>query len=189
MKKDITIPELAEMFELSEEFLTSFRDRIVDKENFVKAIRMFNDGDLPYSVATGKGEINIAKLRHDLAVKKWAFRQNEQEELKKALERHKEIMAYYSTCQHIQKRFKSGVIHRAYFKDGHLVALENQAGNVGGFYCANNEVMVFHWEQVKQFLFNIRTQDKAFFRAIKKAAFASEAAIFDFSDRTIVKHS
>lgn len=184
-----TISELAERFELSEEFLSGLRDRIVDKENFVKAVRMFNDGELPYSVATGSGTINVAELRHELAVKKMAFRQNEQVELKKALERHKAILTYYANCQILQKRFKSGVIHRAYIKDGHLVALYNQAGITGGFYCAKNEVMVFHWEQVKQFLFNIRTQDKAFFRAIKKAAFADERAIFDFSARTIVKQS
>lgn len=188
MKKEYTIPELAEMFELKEEFLTSFRERIEDKENFYRAVKMFSDGELPYAVATGDGTINIASLRHDLAVKKLDFRKNQDAQLKEAFERHQKIMAYYATCQCISKRFKNGVIHRAYIKDGHLVALANQYRNQGGFYCAKNEVMPdFRWREVKQFLFNIRRDCKAYFRDIKRAAYADDKALFDFSERTIVK--
>ena len=62
-KMESTIKSLSERFNLSVEFLTELHDKIVDKENFTRAVRMFMDGLMPYDIATGKEPINVAELR------------------------------------------------------------------------------------------------------------------------------
>jgi len=46
-KMESTIKSLSERFNLSVEFLTELHDKIVDKENFTRAVLMFIEGLMP----------------------------------------------------------------------------------------------------------------------------------------------
>ncbi len=182
-----TIKSLSERFNLSVDFLTELHDKIVDKENFTRAVRMFVDGLLPYDIATGESPINIAELRHKVAANLWAFRHDKTARIRAALEQQKRIQEYYSGCKAVRfpKKPKRGVSDVAFVKDGHLVALAHFEPSAGGIYAADNEVMPgWNWRP-HEYLARLRKLNKAFYREIKKAAFNSPHEWFNFTASTI----
>lgn len=96
-----TIKSLSERFNLSVEFLTELHYKIVDKEHFTRAVRMFMDGLMPYDIATGKEPINVAELRHKVAADIVAFRKDKTAKIRAALEQQRRIQEYYSGCKSI----------------------------------------------------------------------------------------
>lgn len=182
-----TIKRLSEQFNLSVEFLTEFHDKIVDKENFNRAVRMFIDGLMPYDIATGDKPINVAELRHKVAKDLWAFRNDKHAKIRAAMEQHKRIQEYYSGCKSIRypKKPKGGVSDVVFIKDGHLVAFAHFEPSAGGIYAADNEVMPgWNWRP-HEYLARLRKMNKAFYREIKKAAFKSPLEWFDFNNKTL----
>lgn len=182
-----TIKSLSEQFNLSVEFLTELHDKIVDKENFTRAVRMFVNGTLSYDVATGNDPINIAELRHKVAANIWAFRKDKTAKIRIALEQQKRIQEYYSGCKSIRhpKKPKRGVSDVVFIKDGHLVAFAHFEPSAGGIYAADNEVMPgWNWRP-HEHLARLRKLNKAFYREIKKAAFNSPREWFNFNNTTV----
>lgn len=181
MKKGIET--LATQYGLSIEFLTELETKVVDKENFTHAVKMFADGLLPYDMATGKEPINVAEYRKTVARNLWNLRHNQQEKVKEAMKQHRKIVEYYASCKQLALRNKPNKAIRdvVFIKDGHLVAFAHFEPKQGGIYAANNEVMPnFHWQPHK-YLARLRKQNKAFYRQVKKAAFNSPREWFDFS--------
>lgn len=181
-----TIKSLSERFNLSVEFLTELHDKIVDKENFTRAVRMFMDGLMPYDIAIGKEPINVAELRHKVAADIVAFRKDKTAKIRAALEQQRRIQEYYSGCKSIRypKKPKSGVFDVAFIKDGHLVALAHFEPSAGGIYAADNEVMPgWNWRP-HEYLARLRILNKAFYREIKKTAVNSPREWFDFNATT-----
>ena len=64
---------LASKYGLTVEFVNELHEKVIDKENFARAVRMFAVGLLPYDMATGKAPINIAEYRHKVAKNMWEF--------------------------------------------------------------------------------------------------------------------
>jgi len=181
-----SIEALATQYGLSVEFLTELETKIVDKENFTRAVRMFMDGLMPYDIATGKDPINVAELRHKVAADIVAFRKDKTAKIRAALEQQRRIQEYYSGCKPIRypKKSKGGVSDVAFIKDGHLVALAHFEPSAGGIYAADNEVMPgWNWRP-HEYLARLRKLNKAFYREIKKAAVNSPREWFDFNATT-----
>ena len=65
---------LASQYGLDVDFVHQLHEKVVDKENFARAVKMFADGTLPFDVATGDAPINVASIRHDVAVNMWNAR-------------------------------------------------------------------------------------------------------------------
>ena len=76
-----SIETLASKYGLTVDFVKELHDKIVDKENFARAVKMFNDGLLPYDMATGKDPINVAEYRKTVARNLRSFRHSQQERL------------------------------------------------------------------------------------------------------------
>ena len=191
MKKEFTIEELAAKYGLEVAFAESLAAKIVDKENTVRAFRMFADGKLPYEVATRKDTtINVAAMRHQIAETLVRVRHNAEESARMQMEHEKRVFEYYNGCEfveHKHKVFGKMAVERVYIKDGRLVAFAHFEGKTGGIYGANNEVMpAFKW-QPKNYLRQLRKINKAFFRAVKHAAYADDAELFRMDERTIRK--
>lgn len=183
--KKTSIEELSAQFGLSVEFLTELETKIVDKENFARAVKMFADGLLPYDMATGKDPINVAEYRKTVAKNLREFRHNQQEKVKAAMEQQRKIVEYYTGCKRLTYRHKcSADVHETVFiKDGVIVAFLHEEPRQGGIYMANNEVMPnFHW-QPHEALARLRKLNKAFYRKVKKAAVKSPRGWFDFTQR------
>lgn len=51
MKKELNFEALATQYGLSIEFVKELHDKVVDKENFEPALRMFKGGTLKYEIA------------------------------------------------------------------------------------------------------------------------------------------
>lgn len=178
-----TIETLATKYGLSVEFLTELEAKVVDKENFARAVKMFNDGLLPYDMATGKDPINVAEYRKTVAKNLREFRHNQQEKIKAAMEQQRKIVDYYAGCKRLSLHHKSNkaISDVVFVKDGHLVAFAHFEPKKGGIYMANNEVMPnFHW-QPHEALARLRKLNKAFYRQVKKTAVNSPRKWFDFT--------
>lgn len=178
-----TIETLATKYGLSVEFLTELEAKVVDKENFARAVKMFADGLLPYDMATGKAPINVAEYRNTVAKNLREFRRNQQEKVKEAMKQHRKIVDYYTGCKRLTLHNKENkaISDVVFIKDGQLVAFGHYKPTQGGIYAANNEVMPdFHW-QPHEALARLRKLNKAFYRQVKKAAFNSPREWFDFS--------
>lgn len=178
-----SIESLASKYDLAVDFVKELHDKVVDKENFARAVKMFVDGLLPYDMATGNKPINIAELRHNVAKKMWNFRKVQSERMKEAMEQQRKIVDYYSSCTSLTHRHKANKAIRdvVFIKDGHLVAFAHFEPKQGGIYAANNEVMPeFRWNP-HEHLARLRNQNKAFYRQVKKAAFNSPREWFDFN--------
>ena len=174
---------LASKYGLTVDFVKELRDKVVDKENFVRAVKMFANGLLPYNMATGKDPINVAEYRKVVAKNLRDFRHNQQEKVKEAMEQHRKIVEYYNGCTSLTFRHtpNKAVKDVVFIKDGHLVAFAHFEPKQGGIYAANNKVMPdFHW-QPHEILARLRKLNKAFYRQVKKAAFNSPREWFDFS--------
>lgn len=68
MDKIQEIESIASRYDLDVDFVQQLRDKVTDKENFARAVKMFVDGTLPFAIATGDAPINVASIRHDVAV-------------------------------------------------------------------------------------------------------------------------
>ena len=184
--KKTSIEELSTQFGLSVEFLNELEAKIVDKENFARAVKMFADGLLPYDMATGKDPINVAEYRKTVARNLWGFRHNQQEKVKEAMEQHRKIVEYYTSCKRLILRNKANkaISDVVFIRDGQLVAFAHYEPKQGGIYAANNEVMPnFHW-QPHEALARLRKLNKAFYRKVKKAAVNSPREWFNFDNMT-----
>lgn len=183
MCKNISFEALASKFGLTVDFVNELHDKVVDKENFARAVKMFADGLLPYDMATGKDTINVAKLRHKVAKNMWDFRKNQAAKIKQAMEQQRKIVEYYNACTALTFHHKpnKAVKDVVFIKDGHLVAFAHFEPKQGGIYAADNEVMPdFRWNP-HECLARLRKLNKAFYRQVKKAAFNSPKEWFDFN--------
>ena len=180
---------MASQYGLGVDFVQQLHERVVDKENFARAVKMFADGTLPFDIATGKEPINVASVRHDVAVNMWNTRKIRAERVKEQMEMQRRIVEYYNGCKRMtmahakDKRIRETV----FIKDGIIVAFGHFEPNQGGIYAANNPVMPdFRW-QPHNALARLRKLDKAFYRQVKKAATKSPREWFDFSQSTITR--
>lgn len=183
MKKEFDFESLATLYGLQIEFVQELYDKVVDKGDFERAIRMFATGTIPYDVATGKEPINVAELRHKVATDLWTHRSDQMAKVKAALEQQRKIVDYYNTCKVLKypNKPKNGIQEAVFIKDGHLVAFAHFEPKQGGIYAANNEVMPnFKWTPHK-WLGRLRKLNKAFYREVKRAAFADDKELFDFN--------
>lgn len=174
---------LASKYGLTVDFVKELHNKVVDKGNFVRAVKMFANGLLPYNMATGKDPINVAEYRKVVAKNLRDFRHNQQEKVKEAMEQHRKIVEYYNGCTSLTFRHtpNKAVKDVVFIKDGHLVAFAHFEPKQGGIYAANNEVMPdFHWNP-HEILARLRKLNKAFYRQVKKAAFNSPKEWFDFN--------
>jgi hypothetical protein len=144
---------------------------------------MFTTGTMPYDIATGKEPINVAELRHKVATDLWTQRSDQMAKVKAALEQQRKIVEYYNGCKALRypNKPKDGKQDVVFIKDGHLVTFAHFEPKQGGIYAANNEVMPnFKWTPHK-WLGQLRKLNKAFYREVKKAAFADDKELFDFN--------
>lgn len=182
-----SIEAIAKKYNLAVDFVKSLHDKIIDKENFARAVRMFAVGLLPYDMATGNEPINVAEYRSKVARNFWNRRKMQSEQFKATMEHQKRIFEYYSECRRLTFRHKQNkaVMDVVFIKDGQLVAFGHYKPTQGGIYAANNEVMPdFNW-QPNETLARLRKLNKAFYRQVKKAAFNSPREWFDFNYKTI----
>lgn len=180
--KKTSIEMLATQHGLSVEFLNELEAKIVDKENFARAVKMFADGLLPYDMATGKEPINVAEYRKTVARNLRDLRHNQQEKVKEAMKQHRKIVDYYTGCKRLTLHNKKNkaISDVVFVKDGHLVAFAHYEPKKGSIYMANNEVMPnFHW-QPHEALARLRKLNKAFYRQIKKVSVNSPREWFNF---------
>lgn len=174
------IETLASKYGLTVDFVKELHEKVIDKENFARAVRMFAVGLLPYDMATGKDPINVAEYRHKVAQNMWAFRRKKTENIKAAMEQQRKIVEYYNGCKALTLKNKA-VKDVVFVKDGHLVAFAHFEPKQGGIYGANNEVMPnFRWHP-HEYLARLRKMNKAFYRQVKKAAVNSPREWFDFN--------
>ena len=109
---------MASKYGLDAAFVQSLHEKIVDKENFARAVKMFADGTLPFDVATGDAPINVASIRHDVAVNMWNARKIRAERVKEQMEMQRRIVEYYNGCKRMtmahakDNRIRSGVERR-----------------------------------------------------------------------------
>ena len=183
------LKELAAKYELDAAFVSQLYDNLTDKATIEKALRMFVAGTLKFDIATGNAPINVASVRHDVAVNMWNTRKIRAERVKEQMEMQRRIVEYYNGCRRMtmahakDKRIQETV----FIKDGIIVAFGHFEPNQGGIYAANNPVMPdFHW-QPHDALARLRKMNRAFYRKIKKAATKSPREWFIFDEHTIRK--
>ena len=180
---------MASKYGLDAAFVQQLHEKVVDKENFARAVKMFADGTLPFDVATGDAPINVASIRHDVALNMWNTRKIRAERVKEQMETQRRIVEYYNGCKRMtMAHAKDNRIRETVFiKDGIIVAFGHFEPNQGGIYAANNPVMPdFRW-QPHEALARLRKMIRAFYRNVKKAASNSPKEWFDFSITTIAK--
>lgn len=173
---------LASQYGLDVDFVQQLHDKVTDKENFARAVKMFADGTLPFDVATGDAPINVASIRHDVAVNLIELR-------KKRVETQRRIEEYYNGCKRMTMAHSTDARIRetVFIKDGIIVAFGHYEPKQGGIYAANNPVMPdFRW-QPHEALGRLRKMNRAFYRKVKKAARKSPREWFNFDVRIIRK--
>ena len=181
--------EIAAKYELDAAFVSQLYDNLTDKATIEKALHMFVAGTLKFDIATGDAPINVASVRHDVAVNMWNTRKIRAERVKEQMEMQRRIVEYYNGCKRMtmahakDKRIQETV----FIKDGIIVAFGHCEPNQGGIYAANNRVMPdFRWQPHKA-LSRLRKMNRAFYRKVKKAATKSPREWFDFSQSTITR--
>lgn len=182
MEKEFDLNELAKKYDLPIEFVTMLHEKVVDKENFERALKMYVDGLMKYEIATGKDPIVVADIRHEVASNFQAQRNR----IALEMEKQRVIGEYYTGCKALKYPSKpnASVSDVVFIKDGHLVAFAHFEPKQGGIYAANNEVMPnFNWQPHK-WLGVLRQKNKAFYRDVKKAATNSPREWFDFNLKT-----
>ena len=180
---------LASQYGLDVDFVQQLHDTVTDKENFARAAKMFDDGTLPFDVASGDAPINVASIRHDVAVNMWNARKIRAERVKEQMEMQRRIEEYYNGCKRMtMTHAKDARIRETVFiKDGIIVAFGHYEPKQGGIYAANNPVMPdFSW-QPHEALGMLRKMNRAFYRKVKKAARKSPREWFNFDVRIIRK--
>lgn len=180
---------MASQYGLDVDFVQQLHDKVTDKENFARAVKMFVDGTLPFAVATGDAPINVASIRHDVAVNLLELRKMRADKVKEQMEMQRRIVEYYNGCRHVTMTHKGNksIRETVFIKDGLIVAFGHFEPKQGGIYSANNPVMPdFRW-QPHDVLGRLRKLDKGFYRKVKKAATKSPREWFDFSQSTITR--
>ena len=180
---------MASKYGLDAAFVQQLHEKVVDKENFARAVKMFADGTLPFDVATGDAPINVASIRHDVALNMWNTRKIRAERVKEQMEMQRRIVEYYNECRHVTMTHKGNksIRETVFIKGGLIVAFGHFEPKQGGIYAANNPVMPdFRW-QPHEALARLRKMNRAFYRKVKKAATASPREWFDFSQSTITR--
>ena len=178
---------MASKYGLDAAFVQQLHEKVVDKENFARAVKMFVDGTLPFAVATGDAPINVAHIRHDVAVNLLELRKMRADKVKEQMEMQRRIVEYYNGCRHVTMTHKGNksIRETVFIKDGLIVAFGHFEPKQGGIYSANNPVMPdFRW-QPHEALARLRNMNRAFYRKVKKAATASPREWFDFTGSTI----
>ena len=174
---------LASQYGLDVDFVHQLHEKVVDKENFARAVKMFADGTLPFDVATGDAPINVSSIRHDVAVNLIELRKMRADKVKEQMEMQRRIVEYYNECRHVTMTHKGNksIRETVFIKDGLIVAFGHFEPKQGGIYSANNPVMQdFRW-QPHEALARLRKMNRAFYRQVKKAAFNSPKEWFDFN--------
>lgn len=168
---------------INHDFIDALASKLTDATHINCALRMFIRGQLPMDYITNADAIDLPAIRKQIAD---AIRERRQA-MAKHLDETRRLSEYYSTCQMIKANGERGC-HFVFIKDGHIVAFGAQTDKEGGIYAANNPVHgEFKWTP-NEHLARLRRFDKAFYKRIKKAAFADERAMFDMNQRTIVNH-
>ena len=178
---------MASKYGLDAAFVQQLHEKVVDKENFARAVKMFVDGTLPFAIATGDAPINVASIRHDVAVNLIELRKMRADKVKEQMEMQRRIVEYYNECRHVTMTHKGNksIRETVFIKDGLIVAFGHFEPKQGGIYSANNPVMQdFRW-QPHEALARLRKMNRAFYRNVKKAATNSPREWFDFTGSTI----
>lgn len=187
MDKRQEIESIASRYDLDVDFVQQLHDKVTDKENFARAVKMFVDGTLPFAVATGDAPINVSSIRHDVAVNLIELRKMRADNVKEQMEMQRRIVEYYNECRHVTMTHKGNksIRETVFIKDGLIVAFGHFEPKQGGIYSANNPVMPdFRW-QPHDVLGRLRKLDKGFYHKVKKAATNSPREWFDFTGSTI----
>ena len=92
MDKRQEIESIASRYDLDVDFVQQLHDKVTDKENFARAVKMFVDGTLPFAVATGDAPINVASIRHDVAVNLLELRKMRADKVKEQMEIQRRIV-------------------------------------------------------------------------------------------------
>lgn len=181
--ENMNFEALAAKYGLTVDFVKGLHEKVIDKENFARAVKMFADGLLPYEMATGKEPINIAEYRKVVARNFRNRRKLQTEQFKAVMEQQRQIIEYYSSCRRLTFHHKPNKVVKdvVFIKDGHLVAFAHYKPNQGGIYAANNEVMPDYNWRPHEHLARLRKLNKAFYRQVKKAAFNSPREWFNFN--------
>ena len=180
---------LASQYGLDVDFVHQLHEKVVDKENFARAVKMFSDGTLPFDVATGDAPINVASIRHDVAVNLLELRKIRLERVKEQMDMPHRVEQYYMGCKRMTMTHAKDkrIGETVFIKDGIIVAFGHFEPNQGGIYAANNPVMPdFRWNP-HECLARLRKMNRAFYRQVKKAATKSPREWFDFSQSTIIR--
>lgn len=106
MDKRQEIESIASRYDLDVDFVQQLHDKVTDKENFARAVKMFVDGTLPFAVATGDAPINVASIRHDVAVNLLELRKMRADKVKEQVEMQRRIVEYYNGCRHVTMTHK-----------------------------------------------------------------------------------
>lgn len=185
MEQKMDLEAIAIQYELQIEFVEKLYSNVVDKENFIKAVKMFVNGTLPYEMAVGDNPINVAELRKQVAKNLVNSRSILRE---RAMEKQREIVEYYSSCTCLKFKYQrfgkttssKTIVEIVYIKNSEIVAFAHFENKKGGIYAANNQVMPnFRWNP-HDCLARLRKLNKAFYRKVKKAAFNSPNEWFKF---------
>lgn len=168
---------------ITDAFIQMLANKLTNPEHMNIAIRMFIQGTLPMSAIENNQAIDIPTIRHQIADAIW----NRRQAIAEHLAEQRRLSEYYSTCKMLKADGQRGC-HFVFIKDGHIVAFGAQTDKEGGVYAADNPVhQQFNW-QPREHLARLRRFDKAFYKRIKKAAFADDRAFFDMTQNTIVNH-
>lgn len=180
------IEDGAELYKQPLDFCTHLYELLTDKSTFDRALRMFTRGQLQYADAIGDDAIDIAEVRRQLA-NNYAVRRY-QANAERAATRRK--FAFYDSCERaVLKVVQDGRLASVEFvliDNGRFVAFGCQTPNGGGIYAAHNDHESFNWN-LHEILCRMRNTNRAFYRRIKKMAFAEAASTFDMSQHTIRK--
>lgn len=88
---ETNIEALASKYGLTVDFVKGLHGKVIDKENFARAVRMFAVGLLPYDIATGKEPINVAEYRRKVARNLWDLRHKMMDDINAAMERQRKM--------------------------------------------------------------------------------------------------
>lgn len=168
---------------ITDAFIQMLANKLTNPEHMNIATRMFIQGTLPMSAIENNQAIDIPTIRHQIADAIW----NRRQAMAKHVAEYRRLSEYYSTCKMLAVECRNGKSY-VFIKDGHIVAFGMESGDhrEGGIYAAKNPVQgEFQWTP-NEHLARIRRLDKAFYKRIKKAAFAEPQSMWKMDGRTIV---
>lgn len=161
-------------------FVQSLYNKVEDKENFNRALKMFDDGTLPYEKAIGDQTINIGELRHKIAVMRWEHRRR----LMAIEAQEKPFVDYLRSCTALRyPKAPCDSVELVWVKDGSIKAFGRADKSGIHIYMTDNPVFgTRNWRPQKamQWLHGVST---TFYKQVKRAAYAMTPGTFKF-DRT-----